>query len=94
MTRVERKTLIVELDLKLRCLCFFTSSCDYSNADIHASGTITITRRGDSDVVRLLDEINKWVIFKNGTPFTNYINETYNTQKNNAKNIDVTNANV
>ena len=88
MTRVERKTLIVKLDLKLRCLCFFTSSCDYSNADIHASGTITITRGGDSD------EINKWVIFKNCTPFTNYINETYNTQKDNAKYINVANANV
>ena len=78
----------MELDLKLRCLCFFTSLCDYSNADIHASGTITSTRRGDSD------EINKWVIFKNCTPFTNYINETYNTQKDNAKYINVANANV
>ena len=59
MTRVELKTLIVEVDLKLQFLCSFTSLCDYGNADLHARGTITITRRGDSDVVRLLDEINK-----------------------------------
>ena len=94
MTRVELKTLIVEVDLKLQFLCFFTSLCDYGNADLHARGTTTITRARYNDVARLLDERNKWVLSKNCTPFTNYINETYNTQKDNAKYIDVVNANV
>ena len=59
MTRVELKTLIVEVDLKLQFLCLFTSLCDYGNADLHARGTTTITRARYNDVARLLDERNK-----------------------------------
>ena len=41
-----------------------SSLCDYSNAYILVSGTITITRAGDDDNARRLDERNKVVAFK------------------------------
>ena len=41
-----------------------TSLCDYSNASILASGTITITGAGNDDAARNLYDRNKGVIFK------------------------------
>ena len=41
-----------------------TSLCDYSNAYILASGTITITGAGNDDAARNLYDRNKGVIFK------------------------------
>ena len=40
-------------------------SCDYSDAYILVSGTITITGAGNDDAARRLNEINKEPIFKN-----------------------------
>ena len=40
-----------------------SSSCDYSDAYILVSWTITIAGSGDNDVARWLDERNKVVIF-------------------------------
>ena len=81
MTNVERITLI----FKLR-----SSLCDYSDAYILVSGTITFTGAGSDDAVRRLDEGNKGVIFKNCAPFTDCISEINNTQIDNAKYINVT----
>ena len=66
-----------------------SSLCDYSDAYILISGTITITGAGNDDAVRRLDERNKGVIFKNFAPFTDCISEMNNTQIDNAKYIDV-----
>ena len=66
-----------------------SSLCDYSDAYILVSGTITITRAGNDDAAWRLDERNKGVIFKNCAPFTDCISEINNTQINNAKYIDV-----
>ena len=44
--------------------------CDYSDAYILASGTITITGAADNDNTKRTDERNKGVIFKNCASFT------------------------
>ena len=64
-------------------------SCDCSVAYILLSGTIAITRAGNDDAVRQLDEKNKGIIFKNCVPFTDCVSEINNTQVDNAKYIDV-----
>ena len=63
-----------------------SSLCDYSNAYILVSGTITIT-----DVAAGGGNNSKQVVFKNFAPFTNCTNESEinNTQIDNAKYIDV-----
>ena len=66
-----------------------TKLCDYSDAYILVSGTITITGAENDDAARRLDERNEGVIFNNYAPFTDCINEINNTQIDNAKYIDV-----
>ena len=66
-----------------------TSWCDYSNAYILVSGTITITGAGNDDAARRLDERDKWLIFKYCAPFTDCISEINSTQIHNAKYVDV-----
>ena len=66
-----------------------SSLCDYSDAYILVSGTITIDGAGADDAAKRLDERNKGVIFKDCAPFTNFISEINNTQVDNAKYIDV-----
>ena len=52
-----------------------SSLCDYGDACIIVSGTITTTGAGDDDAVRLLDKRNKGIVFKNCAPFTDCISE-------------------
>ena len=52
-----------------------SSLCDNINAYILLSGTITITRAGNDDAARRLDERNKGVIFKYCASFTDYISK-------------------
>ena len=66
-----------------------SSLCDYSNAYILVSGTITITGARADDAARGVDERNKGVICKNCAPFTDCVSEINNTQIDNAKYIDV-----
>ena len=47
-----------------------SSLCDYSDACILISGTITIIREGDNDAAKRADERNKGLIFKNCASFT------------------------
>ena len=63
--------------------------CDYSDAYILVSGTVTITGARADDATKRLDERNKVVIFKNCAPFTDCISEINNTQIDNVKYIDV-----
>ena len=52
---------------------FRSSLCDYSDAYILVSGTITITGAGADDEAKRSDERNKGVIFKNCAPFIDCI---------------------
>ena len=65
------------------------SLCDYSDAYILLSGTITITDAGADDAAKRGDQREKEIIFKNCTPFTDCISEINNTQIDNAKDLDV-----
>ena len=73
MTHVELITKNSQITFKMSLLK--SSLCDYSNAYILLSGTITITGAGADDATKRLDEINKGVIFKNCAPFTDCISE-------------------
>ena len=66
-----------------------SSLCDYSDAFILVSGTLTIIGAGADDAVKQIDERNERVKFKNIAPFTDWISEINNTQTDNAKDIDV-----
>ena len=60
-----------------------SSFCDYSNAYILVSGTITVeTQAGDNP-----NNVNKKVVFKSCAPFTDCISEINSTQIDNAKDI-------
>ena len=63
--------------------------CDYSDACILVSRTITIIGAGYDDNVKKTNEISKVVIFKNSAPFTNCISRINNIQIDNAEYIDV-----
>ena len=64
-----------------------SSLCDYSDAYILVKGTITVNNTAAQGAGA--NNINKKVIFKNCTPFTNCISEINNTQIDNAKDIDI-----
>ena len=66
-----------------------SSFCNYSDAYILVSGTVTIIGAGTDDAARKLDERSKGVKFKNCAPITDCISEINNTQIDNAKYIDV-----
>ena len=82
-----RGTYNVNSHIKFKTTMLKSSLCDYSDAYILAKGTITVnnTAAADADA----NNTNKKVIFKNGAPFTNCINEINNTQIDNAKDIDI-----
>ena len=62
--------------------------CDYTDAYIFVSGTLTITGAANDDDAKRADERNKGVIFKNCAPVINCISNTNNTQIDNAEYID------
>ena len=66
-----------------------SSLCDYIDACILVSGTITIDGAGADVAAKRLDERNKGVIFKNCKPFNDCISEISNTQIDNAEDLDV-----
>ena len=84
-----RGTYNTNSQIKFKIMMLKTSLCDYSDACILVSGTITITGAEVDDAIEWLEEINKGVIFKNCAPFTDYISEINNIQINNAKYLDV-----
>ena len=63
--------------------------CDYSDAYILVSGTITITGAGDDDNAKGTDKRNRGVIFKNCASFSSSISSTNNIQIDNTEYIDV-----
>ena len=66
-----------------------SSLCDYSDAYILVSGTITIIREGEDVAAKQLHERNKGVTVKNCAPFTDSISKINNNQIDNAKDLDV-----
>ena len=63
--------------------------CDYSNAYLLVSGTVTIGGAGADDNAKRTDERDKGVIFKNCAPYTDFKSEINNTQIDNTKHLDV-----
>ena len=61
-----------------------SSLCDYSDAYIRLSGTITVVGGGADDAARVTDRNNKQAIFKTCAPFTDFITEINNTQIDNS----------
>ena len=72
-----RETYNPNSQIKLKTSMLKSSLCDYSDAYILFSGTISAQNRADNT--------NKKVIFKNCAPFTYCICEVNNTQVDNAK---------
>ena len=64
-----------------------SSLCDYSDAYIFVSVTITINGAGADDVVKRLNERNKGVILKNYAPLTDCISKINNAQIDNEKGL-------
>ena len=64
-----------------------SSLCDYSDAYLHAKGTISIPNLAAADAAA--NNANKKVIVKNCDPFKNCMSEINNTQSDNAYDIDI-----
>ena len=66
-----------------------SSLCDYSDAYILVSGTITVTGEGADNAAKLTDERNKAVIFKNCPQFTEGIIKINNAKIDYTIDLDV-----
>ena len=73
--------------IKFKISMLKSSLCDYNDAYILISETITTDGAGDDDNAKRLDKGNKGVIFENCSPFADCINEINNTPIDNAKDI-------
>ena len=71
--------------IKFKTLILKSSLCDYSDAYILVSRTITVAEQARSNP----NNVDKKVVFKNGAPFTDCISEINSTQIDNTKDIDV-----
>ena len=76
-------------DIRFKTTMLSSNLCDYANSYILVKGTITITGAGDDAAVRLADERDKGVTFKNCAAFTKCIGRTNNTDIDNAHDIDI-----
>ena len=63
--------------------------CDYSDAYLLVSGTVTIGGAGADGNAKRTDERDKGIIFKNCAPYTDFKSEINNTQIDNTKYLDV-----
>ena len=79
-----RGTYNTNSQIKSKTSMLRLSLCDYSDAYILVSGTITVAALAAGG-----RNNNIQVVFKNCTPFTNCISEINITQMDNAKDIDV-----
>ena len=60
--------------------------CDFSNAHIVVKGTITLTKTNGRGIIHIT---NRFLVFKNNTPFTNCILKINNVLIDNAEDLDV-----
>ena len=77
----------VNSQIKFKTTMLKSSLCDYSGAYILVKGTISFNNTAAQGAA--VNSNNKKVIFKNCAPFTNCISEINNTEKDNAKDIDI-----
>ena len=77
----------VNSQIKFKPTMLKSSLCDYSDAYILATGTITVNNTAAADADE--NNTNKKVIFKNCAPFTNCISEINNTPVDNAKDLEI-----
>ena len=82
-----RGTYSVNSHIKFKNSMLRSSLCDYSDAYILVSATITVP---NTVAVGSAANNRKYTINKNCTPFSNCITEINNTQIDNAKTIDKT----
>ena len=75
-----RGTYNKDNQIKLKTSIIRSNWCDYSDAYVLFSGTITTDGEGDNDARKWTDESNKGVTFKDCAPFTEYISNINNTQ--------------
>ena len=74
----------INSQVKFKTSMLWSSLCDYSDAYILMSGTITVTKLTAGG-----RNNNIQVVFKNCASFTNWISEINNTQIDDAKDVDV-----
>ena len=79
----------VNSDIKFKTTLLKSSLCDYSDAYILVTETITITGAGANAAAKQTNERDKEVIFKNCASFITCKTEINNTEINNAKDIDI-----
>ena len=77
----------VNSQIKFKTTMLKSSLCDYSDAYILLTGTISVDNTAAQGAA--VNNTNKKVIFKNCAPFTNCISEINNMQIDNAKDIDI-----
>ena len=66
-----------------------SSLCDFGDAYILVSGTITTDGARADDAAKIADKRDKEITFTKCAPFTDCISEIDNTQIDNAKDLDV-----
>ena len=66
-----------------------SSLCESSDAYILVKGTIIVARAGADEAGRAADRKNSQSILKNYAPFTDYVNEIFNAQVDNVKDVYV-----
>ena len=76
-------------EIKFKTMMLRSSLCDHSDVYILLKGTRTIAGAAADEVAQRPNKGNKQVSFKDCVPFTNCISKIYDTQKDNAKNLDV-----
>ena len=72
--------------IKFKTSMLSSSLCDYSDAYILVSATITVPNAAAG---RAAANNRKTIIIKNDAPFTNCVSELNNTQIDNGKDIDI-----
>ena len=76
---------ITNSQIKFKTLMLSSSLCGNSDAYIRVKGTIKVAGAGAEEDAKHTGKRNKQTTFKNCTPFTDCINEIYDTQIGNAK---------
>ena len=76
-------------DIKFKTTMLRSNLCDNADAYILVKEIITITRAGNDDVAKRLDERNKGVIFEKCAPFTKCISRIYNKDIDTNQDIDI-----
>ena len=76
-------------DIKFKTTMLRSNLCDNADAYILVKEIITITRAGNDDVAKRLDERNKGVIFEKSAPFTKCISRIYNKDIDTNQDIDI-----